>query len=130
MSKEGSGSCGCPNPSCRPPQTQRPTCRPPPTLFSRLNCTACNRLFFFIVGAGVAIYYDKLKEAARKAEEEANKDPKQKEKERKEKEKQEKAEKDRKEKERKEQEKKDKERKAKEQKEREKKEKEEKAAKK
>ncbi|KAM8714491.1 hypothetical protein ACLKA7_014594 [Drosophila subpalustris] len=126
--KSQSASCGCPNPSCRP-QTPRPTCRPPPSLFSKLNCTACNRLFFFIVGYGIAYYYDKIKEEARKAQEEANKDPKQKEKERKEREKKEKEEKDKKEKEKKEQEKKDKERKAKEQKDKEKEEKDKKAKK-
>ncbi|EDW08879.2 uncharacterized protein Dmoj_GI19330, partial [Drosophila mojavensis] len=100
---------GCPNPSCRPPPSLRPTCRPPPTLFSKLNCTACNRLFFFIVGAGIGLAIDAIKESARKAQEEANKDPKQKEKEKKEKEKQEKAEKEKKEKEKKEKEKKAKE---------------------
>lgn len=90
------------NPSCKRP-VLRPTCRPQPSLLQRLNCTACNRLFFFFIGFTAAYIYENIKEKER---EEANKDPKQKEKEKKEKEKKEKERKDKEEKERKEREKK------------------------
>ncbi|XP_033149118.1 protein PXR1 [Drosophila busckii] len=116
---------GCPKPkSCRPPPAQ-PTCLPQPTLWSKLNCVPCNRLFFFFLGAGLALWYDQHQQEAKKAEKEKakqnQKSPKELEKERKEKEKQQKE----KEKQQKEKEKQQKEREAKEKKEAEKKAKEE-----
>lgn len=76
------GSKDC-NPSCCP-QAPRPTCRPQPSLFSKLNCVACNRLLFFVIGAAAMTMFERMREAARN---EANKDPKQREQERKDREK-------------------------------------------
>ncbi|XP_046866277.1 uncharacterized protein LOC124460130 [Drosophila willistoni] len=53
---------------------QQPTCRPRPSLWSKINCVPCNRLFFFVVGGAVGLYYDQLKEQAEKARDAASKD--------------------------------------------------------
>lgn len=93
-------------------------------------------VLLFLIGAGIGLFWDKMKQEAKKAAEEANKSPKQKEQERKEREKakadKEKADKEKADKEKKEKEKKDKEAKdkaEKEKKEKEAKEKKEKAEK-
>ncbi|XP_033248376.1 101 kDa malaria antigen-like [Drosophila miranda] len=118
----------CKRPACPPPKSQcppkpqcpPPPCKPGPSLWTKLNCVPCNRLAFFLVGAGIGLYYDQMKQEIKKAQEEAakqvQKTPKELEKEKKER--------DKKEKERKEKEKKEKAQQEKERKERERKEKE------
>ncbi|XP_033250444.1 protein PXR1 [Drosophila miranda] len=105
----------CKRPACPPPP---PPCKPGPTLWTKLNCVPCNRLAFFLVGAGIGLYYDQMKQEMKKAQEEpakqVQKTPKELEKEKKERDKKE---------ERKEKEKKEKAQQEKERKEREKKEK-------
>ncbi|XP_034654577.1 TBC1 domain family member 10B [Drosophila subobscura] len=110
-------SCPPPKSSC-PPKPSPPPCRPGPTLWTKLNCLPCNRLFFFVVGVGIGLYYDQMKQGMKDAQEDsakqAQKTPKELEKEKKEREKKEK---ERKEKEKKEKAQQEKERKEKEKKE-------------
>ncbi|XP_030369139.1 uncharacterized protein LOC115620150 [Scaptodrosophila lebanonensis] len=65
MCDEGPSRCGC------EPEPKPQLCVCKPSLFSRVNCVPCNRLFFFLVGAGIAIYYDKVQREAEKLAEEA-----------------------------------------------------------
>ncbi|XP_030369140.1 uncharacterized protein LOC115620151 [Scaptodrosophila lebanonensis] len=59
--------------ACCKRQEVRRVCRPQPSLFSRLNCLPCNRMFFFMVGVGIGVYWTRIKERIAEETKEASK---------------------------------------------------------